>query len=65
MSDHPAPDPSDDPLARPTPMGRRRWRTLLVPMLLLGGLLWVSNWFYQRARLFRGSHIVLGEPYLP
>ncbi len=44
---------------------RRRWLTLIVFLLPLVGLLWVSNWFYQRSRLFTGSHVVLGEPTLP
>ncbi|MCA9078748.1 MAG: hypothetical protein KDA93_27235 [Planctomycetaceae bacterium] len=44
---------------------RRRWLAVLVFLLPLAGLLWVSNWFYQRSRLFADSHVVLGEPTLP
>ncbi len=42
-----------------------RWLSLIVFLLPLLGLLWVSNWFYQRSRLFTDSHVVLGEPALP
>ncbi len=50
------------------PRRRKRWSTLLVPLLALGSLLWVSNWFYQRSRLLNTgavSHVVLGELQLP
>lgn len=49
----------------PNVPGRRRWLAVLVFLLPLAGLLWVSNWFYQRSRLFADSHVVLGEPKLP
>ncbi|MEZ6147581.1 MAG: hypothetical protein R3B91_19585 [Planctomycetaceae bacterium] len=36
-------------------------------LLSILGLLWVSNWFYQRSRLFSVTNIdlELGEPELP
>ncbi|MCA9025241.1 MAG: hypothetical protein KDA86_08525 [Planctomycetaceae bacterium] len=44
---------------------RRPWLTVLILLLPFAGLLWVSNWFYQRSRLFTGSSVTLGEPSLP
>ncbi|MCA9111191.1 MAG: hypothetical protein KDA52_14665 [Planctomycetaceae bacterium] len=49
------------------PSRRRLWGTLALVLLPILGLLWVSNWFYQRSRLFSVTNIdlELGEPELP
>ncbi len=51
--------------SQPRAPQRRRWVALLILLIPIGGLLWVSNWFYQRTRLFLDTQVVLGEPALP
>lgn len=64
MRDDPSKTSSNELASVPT-FRKKRWQGPVVALLLLGSLLWITNWFYQRARLFEGANVRLGEPYLP